>query len=256
MDVIIASSVNPYFDNLLVNRTMKKGIPIIAESIEIPSQCTIVAVDNYQAGFNLGVWARKYLDQQRVEAVRLLDLTFHQPNTLERSRGFTDGVNSTGISCETVHSINAESRYASAYQIAQDALTVYPQINLIFAINDITALGAIHACRDLNIDPAQMTVITFGLEGETLINELMTPDSYCKAGLAMFPEIISRTCIREAIAAYNQQPQQKYNITPHLVLSADNLTEYYSNTETGWKLNFDVVHCNLNLPANLNQDHF
>ena len=253
MDVIIASSVNPHFDNLLVNRALKKGIPIIAESIEIPSQRTIVAVDNYQAGFDLGVWTRKYLDQQRVETVSLLDLTFHQPNTLDRSRGFTDGVNSTGISCEAVHSINAESRYASAYQIARDALTVYPQINLVFAINDITALGAIHACRDLGINPINMTVVTFGLEGETLINELMLPDSYCKAGLAMFPEIVSRTCISEAIAAFNQQPQEKYDITPHQVLSADNLTEYYSKTEAGWRLNWDVVYRNLDLHPNIKQ---
>jgi len=253
MDVIIASSVNPYFDNLLVKRAMKKGIPIIAESIEIPNQRTIVAVDNYQAGFDLGVWARKHLEQQGVNRASLLDLTFHQPNTQDRSRGFSDGANSTAFSCETVLSINAESRYATAYQIAHDALSVYPQINLIFAINDITALGAINACLDLDIDPSKITVITCGLEGKTLINELMMPDSYCKAGLAMFPEIVSMVCIREAVAAYNQQPQQKYNITPHLVLTVENLTKYYKQTETGWKLNRDFARENLVIPAQLEQ---
>ena len=256
MDVIIASSVNPYFDNLLVKRAMKKGIPIIAESIEIPNQRTIVAVDNYQAGFDLGVWARKHLEQQGVNRASLLDLTFHQPNTQDRSRGFSDGANSTAFSCETVLSINAESRYATAYQIAHDALSVYPQINLIFAINDITALGAINACRDLDIDPSKITVITFGLEGKTLINELMMPGSYCKAGLAMFPEITSLVCVREAIAAYNQQPQKKYNITPHLVLTAENLTEYYKPTETGWKLNWDAARSNLDIPAQSGQSDF
>ncbi len=55
-----------------------------------------------------------------------------------------------------------------AYQLARDALTVYPQINLIFAINDTTAQGAINACKDLNIDPQNMTVVTFGLEGDKL----------------------------------------------------------------------------------------
>ncbi|HUV16403.1 MAG TPA: DeoR family transcriptional regulator [Pelolinea sp.] len=255
MDVIIASSVDPYFDSLLVNRTMKKGIPIIAESIEIPNQRTIVAVDNYQAAFDLGIWAQEYLEKNGVKEVNLLDLTFHQPNTQDRSRGFVDGVKSSGLACENVLSINAESRYASAYQIAQDALTVNPQINLIFAINDITALGAMNACRDLGIDPSQMTILTFGLEGETLINEIMKPASYCKAGLAMFPEIIGRVCIREAVTAYNHQPQQKYNITPHAVLSSENLAEYYTKTGAGWKLNWDGAHRNLNLPADIKQDH-
>lgn len=257
MDVIIASSVNPYFDNLLVNRTTKKGIPIIAESIELPNQKTIVAVDNYQAGYDLGVWAREYLDTKDVKNIFLLDLTFHQPNTLERSRGFTDGIKCFGTVCETVLSINAGSRYSSAYQIAQDALTVYPQINLIFAINDITALGAINACRDMGVDPEQMTIITFGLEGDTLINELMTPNSYCKAGLAMFPEISSRLCIQEAIAAYQHLPQQKRNVIPHTILTAENLSEYYSKTEDGWKLKWETAFKNLNIPKPLgNQSGF
>ena len=90
---------------------------------------------------------------KEVKKVNLLDLTFHQPNTQSRSRGFADGLAKTIPSYETVLSINSQSRYATAYQLVRDALTVYPQINLIFAINDITAWGAINACRDLNIDP-------------------------------------------------------------------------------------------------------
>ena len=95
-------------------------------------------------------------------------------------------------------------RIDTAYQLARDALTVHRAINVIFAINDSTALGAIHACRDLQLDPCQIMVVTFGLEGNTLIEELMA-DRYCKAGLAMFPEIVSLACIEAAIMAYNRE---------------------------------------------------
>jgi DeoR/GlpR family transcriptional regulator of sugar metabolism len=252
MDVIIASSVDSYFDSLMVNRAVKNNIPIIAESIEIPNQKTIVAVDNYQAGFDLGEWAQKYFNKIGIKQVNLLDLTFHQPNTVDRSRGFIDGLNTSPNLVEKVLSINAESRYASVYQIAHDALTVYPQINLIFAINDITALGAINACRDLGIDPSRMTILTFGLEGKTLLNELMLPNSYCKAGLAMFPEIVGRVCIRAAVAAYNRQSQSKYNITPHAVLTAKNVQNYYTKKESGWRFNWETAQRMLNLPPGLN----
>lgn len=251
MDVVIASSVDPYFDSLLVNRTNKNNIPIIAESIEIPNQRTIVAVDNYQAAYDLGVWAQNYMRKKGENRIELLDLTFHQPNTLDRSRGFMDGYISDGLAFSNVLSINAESRYASAHQIAHDALMVHPRINLIFAINDITTLGAIHACRDLGIDPTSMTVLTFGFEGDTLIDEMMRPDSYCKAGLAMFPEICGRVCIREAVIAYNHQPQQKYNITPHAVISPANLTDFYTRTASGWKFNWSSSKEKLDLPADL-----
>jgi Transcriptional regulators of sugar metabolism len=254
VDVLIATSVNPYLDSLLIDRATKKGIPIIAESIEMPNQRTVVAVDNYQAGFDLGCWVGNSLQQQGIKKANLLDLTFHQPNTQSRSHGFAEGLSKSSLSYETVLSINAQSRYITAYQLTRDALTVYPQINLIFAINDTTACGAINACRDLNIDPSNMTVITFGLEGETLKNELITPTSYCKAGLAMFPEIVSLTCVEAAIAAFNGQPQPENYITPHVVLDSATLPEYYKKTETKWELDWETTRKHLKIPIQIERE--
>ncbi len=254
VDVLIGTSVNPYYDSLLIERSKRKNIPVIAELIEMPNQRTFVAVDNYQAGFDLGKWAGGYFLQKGNPGVNLLDLTFHQPNTQERSRGFVEGLMKACPTSKTILSINAQSRYATAYQLVVDALTVYPQINLIFAINDSTAWGAINACRDLKIDPEQMTVIAFGLEGETLKNELMTPNSYCKAALAMFPEIVSLTCLESAISAFNHEAQPEKTITPHVVLTAKSLPEYYVRTETGWKLIWKTVRKNLVLPKQINRE--
>lgn len=254
VDVLIATSVNPYYDSLLIDRASKKGIPIIAESIEMPNRRAIVAVDNYQASFDLGCWAGTYFQQQNLGQINLLDLTFHQPNTQLRSRGFAEGLHKTNPTYTTVLSINSQSRYATAYQLARDALTVYPHINLIFAINDITAWGAINACRDLNLDPTQMTIVTFGLEGETLKNELVTPGSFCKAGLAMFPEIVSLTCIEAAIAAFDNQAQPKNYTTPHIVLTAASLPDYYLRTEAGWELNWGKVRQRLKIPIQIERE--
>jgi DeoR/GlpR family transcriptional regulator of sugar metabolism len=246
VDVLIATSVNPYYDGLLIDRASKKKIPIIAESIEMPSQCTIVAVDNYQAGVDLGIRAGQYLIQHGVDKAYLLDLTFHQPNTQKRSQGFAAGLSETCPS-EVVLSINSQSRSVMAHQLARDALTVYPHINLIFAINDTTAQGAIDACRDLNIDPQLMTVVTFGLEGDKLKNELVA-NSYCKIGLAMFPEIVGLTCIEAAIAAYNREAMPDKYVTPHVVLTAETLSEIYKKTVAGWELNWDAIRGRVMLP--------
>ena len=252
VDVLIATSVNPYYDSLLIDRVSKKKIPIIAESIEMPNQLTSVAVDNYQAGKDLGDWVGQQLTEQGVEKACLLDLTFHQSNTQNRSRGFIDGLRDACQS-EVVLSINAQSRYTMAYQMAYDALTVYPQINVIFAINDTTAKGAISACRDLNIKPDRMNVIPFGLEGDTFKNELMA-GNYCKVGLAMFPEIVSSTCIEAAIAAFNHKPLPEKYVTPHVVLTAKTLTDYYSRTADGWELNWEYARAHLNIPFKSERD--
>ncbi len=251
VDVLIGTSVNPYYDSLLIERSKRKNIPVIAESIELPDQKTFVAVDNYKAGFDLGTWAGEYFSQKGNCEVYLLDLTFHKPNTQERSRGFVAGLNTACPTSKTILSINAQSRRATAYQLVIDALTVYPQINLIFAINDSTAWGAIRACRDLKINPDKMTILSFGLEGDTLKNELVSPNSYCKAALAMFPEIVSLTCLESAISAFNNEIQPVKTVTPHVVLTAKSLPEYYNSTDTGWKLNWKTVKKNLLLPPHI-----
>jgi DeoR/GlpR family transcriptional regulator of sugar metabolism len=246
VDVLIATSVNPDYDGLLIDRARKKNIPIIAESIEMPNQLTLVAVDNYKAGRELGSVVGQQLPQLGIEKAHLLDLTFHQPNTRLRSRGFTDGLEAT-CQAEVLLSINTHSRSSMAYQMAYDALKVYPQINIIFAINDTTAKGAIQACRDLNIDPGRMQIVTFGLEGDTFKDEIMAA-TYCKTGLAMFPEIVSFTCVEAAIAAYNHRSLPEKYITPHVVLNARILPDYYSHSSKGWELNWDYVRSHLNIP--------
>ena len=121
VDVLIATSVDPYYDSLLIDRAVKKNIPIVAESIEMPNQCTIVAVDNYQAGVDLGKQVGQFLIKQGVKKAFLLDLTFHQPNTRKRSQGFVDGL-SLACPSEVVLSINSQSRLATAYQLARDSV--------------------------------------------------------------------------------------------------------------------------------------
>ena len=46
IDVLIATSVNPLYDALLLDRVRKRRISVIAESVELPEGKTVVAVDN------------------------------------------------------------------------------------------------------------------------------------------------------------------------------------------------------------------
>jgi DeoR family fructose operon transcriptional repressor len=234
VDVLIASSVDPYYDNQIVDLATKNNIPIIAESIAMPGQSTLVTIDNYQAGFDLGYQVGQLLCSEGISKAHLLDLSFHQPNTQNRSHGFVDGLSKTCPSFEMVLSIDAQSQYEISYQLARDALQVYPRINLIFGINEVTALGAIKACRDLNIAPNQIMVVPCGLEGDTIKDELVA-GSYCKMAMASSPELASLICIQAAIAVYNQSPLPEKLILPHVVLTAETMSKYYTRAPSGRK---------------------
>lgn len=254
VDVLIATSVNPNYDGRLLESISRKNIPIIAESLVIQDEESVVAIDNYQAGLDMGRWAGNYACQHWNKQAFILDLTYSLSNTQARSRGFAIGIREVIPSAEIVLSINAQSRYATAYQLTHDALTVHKNINIIFAINDTTALGAINACKDLHIDPNSLIVMPFGLEGDTLKNALMAGE-YCAAGLAMFPEIVGPTCVEAAIAAYNHQPLPQHIVTPYVILTAKSLLKFYVQNNDHWELRWEQVKAQVSIPISIDFDH-
>jgi hypothetical protein len=184
VDVLIATSFDPHSDRVLLDRTESRSIPVIAESLGMSGIETLVAVDNYQAAIALGRWAGHYARQHFEGQAYVLDLTYHLKNTQARSLGFMAGLREVLPAAQTILSINGQSGHQTARQLTIDALSVYPTINIVFAINDSTAWGAIQACQDMGVNPDSLLILTFGLEGDTLKNALMKR-AYCKAGLAM-----------------------------------------------------------------------
>jgi DeoR/GlpR family transcriptional regulator of sugar metabolism len=252
IDVVIASSVNPKYDGRLLESITRKNIPIITESLAIQDEETVVAVDNFKAGRDLGIWAGEFVRKNWNKAY-VLDLSYSLSNTQARSRGFAAGIREANPDTEIVLSINAQSRYSTAYQLTRDALTVHRNINVIFAINDATALGALNACRDLGIDRGSLIIIPFGLEGDRIKNALLEQE-YCQAGLAMFPEIVGPTCIEAAIAAYNHEPLPRQLITPYVIVTPETMQDIYTNANGAWRINWDNVKGRLEIPLPIDPD--
>lgn len=250
IDVLISTPVDPAFDRALLDRATQQGIPVIAESVAIPGAVTLVAPDNAAAGAELGRWAGEYACKHLTGNVRLLDLTYHLPNTQARSAGFLAGLREVLPAAQLVLSINSASAVEPAYRITRDVLSVHPEINMIFAINDATAAGALRACREAGIRPQDLALFTFGLEGETFLAGLSTC-AYCRAALAMFPDIVGPVSVEASIAAYQGRDLPPHLVTPHVVLTAESLGEYYRREAQGWVLNWDTVRERLALPLPL-----
>ena len=252
VDVLIASSVDPSYDRILLDRVEKRNIPIIAESTGVGREETVISVDNYQAGIALGEWAGRYAQQHWDVQAFALDLTYQLPNTQARSRGFVAGLRHILPNAQVILSLNGQSRYDTAYKLTTDALTVHPNINVIFAINDTTAWGAIQACQDLDLVSDSVLVVTFGLEGDRLKNALMHGE-YCKAGLAMFPEIVGPVCVEAAVAACNGKPLAQRLTIPHMILTRETLPQFYRLSDTGWRIQWETVKGSLIFPLDIDR---
>jgi DeoR family fructose operon transcriptional repressor len=246
-DVWINVSLSARADMILLERAEKHGAKIIAESLAMEGAVTLVALDNYQAGWSLGAWAGAYVGAHLGGRAHVLDLTYHLSNTQARSRGFAAGLQEVLPGAEVTLSLTTQSDWQSAYRLTTDAIHVHPDINVVFCINDILACGAIAACRDMGLDPAAVLVLTFGLEGRTLRDELMQR-SYLKDGLAMFPEIVGPVCVEAAIGALRGVELPPQLVTPHAVLTADTLEEYYALRGGEWVLDLNAASATLQIP--------
>lgn len=252
VDVLIATSLDPQSDRALVDRAAKRNVPIIAESLGGTGMSSVVSVDNYGAAHALGLWAGNYACQHLGARANVLDLTYRLSNTEIRSQGFLAGLREVIPSAQVTLSMNAQSRFETAYQLTVDALNVHPNINIIFAINDSTAWGAVRAAQDLHIDPDALLVLTFGLEGNTMKDALMAePVTFCKAALAMFPDIVAPTCIEAAIAAFNHEPLDRQLVTPYAILTRETLPDFYTKSDGVWKPNWNTIKSRLTLPLKI-----
>jgi DeoR/GlpR family transcriptional regulator of sugar metabolism len=222
-DVLIVTPSDTAAMRLLVERARRAGVPIIAEANTYQGAVTMVAVDNYQAGLEAGHWVANYARQHLGGQLKVLDISYPQPNTEARSRGFADGLRDLRAALLRV---NGEGIRHTARQIAADALAVHPDVNVIFGINDDSALGALDAYRAAGLDESRLLVVPFGLEGAAA-KELLEQGGPCKVGVAMFPELVGRACVDAAICAYHGCALPERIMTPFAIVTSTMLECFY-----------------------------
>ncbi len=241
-DVLIVTPEESATTGLLLRRALRSGVPIIAESINLTGARTYVAINDYRAGVELAGWVARYAREHMGGQVLALDVSCSRPNTAARSRGFTDGLANTLPAAQIVLRLDGQGLRDTARSIVADALLVYPNVNVIFAINDDSALGALDAYRAAGLDESRLLLISFGLEGNATKDMLQNGGPF-RAAIAMFPELVGRTCVDAAVCAYHGCALPEWVETPHVLVTRESLDRYYvrdPNTGT-WTSNWPVL---------------
>jgi DeoR/GlpR family transcriptional regulator of sugar metabolism len=238
-DVLVATPIDTLATRRMVERALRAGVPIISESTRYPGATTSVSINDYQAGVEMGRWVAAYADRHLNGQVMVLDVTSSLPNTDARSRGFADGLQELPAGTRRIIRVNGQNMRESAYQITADALSVYPDVNVIFGINDDSALGSLDAYRAAGLDESRLLVVSFGLEGNAAKDALEQAGPY-KASVAMFPELIGKICVDTAVCAYHGCLLPERLFAPYAIITRDNLRDYYHNDETTgtWLINW------------------
>lgn len=241
VDVLMLSPVDPDGLSSVMSQAEEQETPVVTESNTVPGAKTAVGIKNLEAAKLLGEWAGDYITNTLHTKAKVLIVGLPtQVDTRDRVSGFKQGLEASGADFEIVQEVNGGGLKDQALDVSADAITAHPDINMIFGINDDSALGGTQAYQEAGLDISKLTTLGFGVEGRAGKGALTSGGPY-KAGLGMFPEYVGRTLIEQAKAIHDGKEVPERTITPATVLTADNLSQYYTKDGDDWKINYDAV---------------
>ena len=153
------ASVTPAID-----RAYDKGIPVIVfeRKTDSPKYTAFVSADNYEMGQIMG----EYIDMRlngKGRVMEILGLKGSSPAE-ERHKGFTDALKDSGI--EIVATLQSDWTEERGYEVVKNYKGSLEDIDLVFAHNDRSALGARKAFMEAKVKKLPLFCGIDGLPGE------------------------------------------------------------------------------------------
>ena len=147
-----------------INRAFDKGIPVIVFERKTDSQkyTAFVSADNYEMGHQMGGYIVIRLSGKG-QVLELLGLKGSSPAD-DRHRGFRDAINNSFI--EVPITLQGDWTEEKAYEEVKNYKGSLDDIDLVFAHNDRSAIGARRAFIERGVNPLPMFCGIDGLPGE------------------------------------------------------------------------------------------
>jgi D-allose transport system substrate-binding protein len=172
-----------------------------------------VGSDNYLIGKN----AAEYLKRSTAKPdpkILVLEGSVGSIPGEKRAKGFKDSIQRILPKARIIASISAGWDRLKAMNATTDTLQREPSLDVIYAANDLMALGAVEAIR---VAGKQNQVTIIGVDG-TADGRKAVLDGNMTATVAQLPYLIGKRAIEKAIASTHAQTTEAVEVTPTPVL--------------------------------------
>jgi ribose transport system substrate-binding protein len=181
VDIVIEFQVDEHVAPIIADKIAEAGIPLIAVEIPHP-RATYFGTDNYRAGYEGGSLLAEFAMTQwggKMDWMVGLDLEEAGPLVQSRTLGAFQAVKTRipGLPVESFVRIDGRGMRDVSHQVVLEFLKRHPKDKhlLIAAANDMSAMGAIAAVRNLGRE-SQVAVV--GHDGvEEMVAEILRPGS-------------------------------------------------------------------------------
>ncbi len=241
VDAIILTPANTEGLEEIISIAAEAGTPLLVEANPVEGMKTMVAICDYDAGYELGVWVGNNVKKTDGTPIRILDvgLPWLRPCLL-RSEGFVEGVRSIQPDAVLTASINGEATPSIAQKIAAETLKDAGDVDVIFAMDDETAQGAFKGYLEAGFDKDTVTIAGFGLSGDHEKDWMMRHEAL-KVSAAMFPEYVGLRCMDGVVKLFDGQDVSLRDVTPTIPMTAEILEKYYPKKNGEWTPDFSAI---------------
>lgn len=195
----------------------KAHIPIIVIDAPVYDKdlvdVTIVS-DNYRAG----VQCAKDMMKRKKNAKIALLTHIEAKSAVDRIRGFTDTIEGHE-EYQVIASTDTQGQIERSLPKVEKLLKQYQEIDVIMALNDPAAMGALAA---LDSQDRLEGVLVYGIDGSPEAKKLIENDMMTGTS-AQFPKKMGRTAIETAYKILKGENVKSYITTPVKLITSDNI---------------------------------
>ena len=230
VDLVIESQTDSRIGHQIAARFAAARIPVIA--LEIPQpQAVYFGANNSVAGLiagrHLAHWAAQHWKGE-VDQLLLLELPKAGRTPNARILGSMLGILESipGLEESQIRILRTSGHYESAFtQLRALLRRQRSRRTLVAAINDPSALGALHAFREAGRE-SECAIVGHNASPESH-GELLRRSSRLIASVGYFPERYGDALLRLALDLLEHRPVPRASFVHHEIIHADNLRSFY-----------------------------
>lgn len=214
VDAIILCPSDSRAIGTAIGEANEAGIPVftadIAALVDDVDVVAHIGIDNFNGGVMAGQTAVAALDG--AGKVAIIDHP-EVESVIQRTSGFLQAIedaNATGSAIELVSRLPGMGSMDKAFKTAEDMLQAHPDLDLIFGINDETALGALAAIEKAG-KTGQVQVIGFGGKTEAV---RAVDEGRLYADVITYPRQIGEKSVQAVVAYMNGETVPPMQLIP------------------------------------------
>ena len=230
VDAILCAPADSNAVGSALEQCQQAGVPVINFDTPVPDAEmveTIIASDIYNACYVVGKDAAEKMD----DGAKILVL--HSPRAsacVQRYEGFVAALEESGKEYTEVNNLDGQGATEVSMTLTADALVADPDLQVIFAVNDPSAMGAINAIQQATVELTN-DIMVYGVDGNPDAKKLIESGEMEGTG-SQSPETLGYDSMMAAFDVLEGKEIEKEIVVDTFLITAENVAEFGTD---GWQ---------------------